>query len=105
IKTVIMKEKTTWITKALNYSPEFEQKLLMLREKPKLLNQIKDPELLQFLTKTFTILSPNTVMQLDQMLLSENEKIEILEAILILSPEQRKKFLNEFREDQKEASN
>ncbi|HUX98688.1 MAG TPA: hypothetical protein VMV49_03985, partial [Candidatus Deferrimicrobium sp.] len=101
---VAPKEKLSWISKALGYSPEFEQKLLSLWKNPQKFETIQDNELIQFFNKFFTTL-PNTILtQLDHMPLSESEKIEILQNLLNISPEKRQQLFNELDEEQREGS-
>jgi hypothetical protein len=100
---MIPKEKTTWITKAIGYSPEFEQKLIALRANPKKPTQIEDSELAQFLKNQFTFLSSDLIAELDKLSIPEAEKIEILNALLILPPERRTRVLQDILEDQKEV--
>ena len=100
---IIPKEKTTWIAKAIGYSPEFEQKIAALLTKPQKITQIEDAELTQFLKNRFTFLSSDLLSQLDKLPLSEAEKIEILNTLLILPPERRIKVLQDILEDQQEV--
>jgi len=97
------KEKPTWITKALGYSPEFEHKLLALRTDPKKIIQVEDQELAQFLKARFTLLAPDLITKLEQLPISEEERTELLNTLLILPSERRTKVLDEFLEDLQEA--
>jgi hypothetical protein len=98
-----LKEEPTWITKALGYSPEFDQKLVTLRIEPKTMSQIEDPELAQFLKTHFTLLPPDLITKLEKLPISEEERIELLKTLLILPSERRMKVLDEFLEDLQEA--
>jgi hypothetical protein len=93
----------TWITRALGYSPELEQKLVELRTDPRKIVQIEDPELAQFLKTRFTLLTPDLITKLEKLPISEEERIELLNTLLILPSERRTKVLDEFLEDLQEA--
>ncbi len=102
---LIVPKKPSWVSKAIGYSPEFEQKLERLSKVPKKLVEIRDPELDQFFRGTFTALPGSIITQLDQILYTENEKIEILKVLLVLTPDERQQLLAELMEDQhKEAA-
>ncbi|NVM53078.1 MAG: right-handed parallel beta-helix repeat-containing protein [Candidatus Helarchaeota archaeon] len=98
--SLAIKGKSTWISSALGYSPEFENKILSLYEKPQKIKNIQDPNLIQFFKHPFTLLSSNIIAQLDQMPIPENEKIEILQNLLTLPLEQRRQLIEELLENQ-----
>ncbi|NHI92897.1 MAG: hypothetical protein EAX96_10385 [Candidatus Lokiarchaeota archaeon] len=98
------KGKETWIGKVIGFSPELNSKLSDLNKKPQKVEEIKDAILIEFLKKPFTLLSPILIKKLDQLTLTENEKIEILETLLIVPPEQREQFIDELIEDENEEN-
>jgi len=87
--------KSSWINKALGYSPELEKKVLSLSENPTDLVKISDPELLALFKKPFILLPHDVIKILDQMALQENEKIEILRNSILLPVEESEELLND----------
>ncbi len=84
-------EKPSWISTAFGYTPELERKFSILRDQPhKFAN---DVELQHFLSKPFTILPSEIITKLDRLSYSDEEKIEILQTLLILPPERRQRVL------------
>ncbi|NVM30151.1 MAG: hypothetical protein HWN65_15005 [Candidatus Helarchaeota archaeon] len=101
---LVTPKKPSWVTKAFGYTPEFEQKLLRLSKVPQKPEKIKDPQLAQFLKQAFTALPSSIIAQIDNLPYTESEKIEILQALLILPPVERQQLLAELSEEPKEAA-
>jgi len=87
--------KSSWVNKALVYSPELEKKILLLSENPTDLVKISDPGLLALFGKPFVLLPRDIIKQLDQLGLEENEKIELLRNAILLPIEQSEELLND----------
>lgn len=96
--------KPLWVSLALGYTPEFEEKLGRLSSNPQYPWKIKDQELIQFLNLSFTAIPGSIIAELDRLPIPELEKIEIFQSLLILSPERRIELLMDISEDLQEAS-
>ena len=100
VKPLIIKEKPAWVSKALSYTPELEQKILELIKDPRIPKKIKDPELLELLKGPFTAIPFSIIEEIDKMPYPENEKIEILKNLLVLPSDQRERLLLELLDNQ-----
>ncbi len=94
--SINLKDEARWINKALKYTPSFEEKLSDLIPKNQPLDKIEDAEINSFFRKPFTLFSSTILSRLKQMPLPDEDKIEILEALLILPQDQRDQYLENF---------
>jgi hypothetical protein len=104
ILPVLPSKSPSWVSRAVGYNYKFEQKLLELSETPKKPQDLQDGELKLFLKRNFTALPGSVIAQLDQLPYSEPEKIEILQSLLLLPPQDRRQLLAELIEEQQEVA-
>ena len=94
------KSQIKWFNDAVRYSPKLENKLVEASEKPQKLENIRDAEMLSFLNSPLTTISPEIMKKVDQLPISEPDKIELFQSLLNLPPDEREELIDEIFEEE-----
>ncbi len=94
---LITGERPVWFVKFFGYSPSLENKLEFLSRHPE--KVATDSELDEFLRQPFTLLSNEIITELDRLPYTDEEKSEILDALLMLPPKERQILIDKLNEN------